>query len=74
MIFKDNKEYCDKSWLLIADHIVLLDYGQNSWSGYCVAINEVFLHCQVEEMRTKIASGWGLEASNPQLLEFPLQS
>ncbi len=44
MIFKDSKEYCDKSWLLIADHIVVLDYGANSWSGYGVAINQVFLH------------------------------
>lgn len=48
--------------------------GQNSWSGYGVGINQVFLHCQDEEMITKIANGWGLETSSPQLLEIPLQS
>lgn len=48
--------------------------GQNSWSGYGVTTNQVFLHCQDEEMRTKIASGCGLETSNPQLLEILLQS
>jgi hypothetical protein len=38
MIFKDSKEYCDKSWLLIADHIVLRDYGAKLlewiWCGH----------------------------------------
>ncbi len=39
-----------------------------------MAINQVFLHCQDEEMRTNIVSGWGLQTSKPQLLDILLQS